>query len=237
VRRVKRFDPAEVLPPRDAVLRRMEMPAGAAVSAALEGLLTSAQARFLEIADPIAIAEPISLKEFANVYRGDGRNEPKTPLDQILKRAQRLALFVATIGQPISTEISGAFVSGDPALGLVLDGFASEGVNRLAYLFGADLAERFRRRSGVSADAIVLPYSPGYCGWHVSGQRALFASIHSDTIGVTLGGSCLMVPMKSISGVFVAAPPAVHRFRPTFAFCDECTTRECLLRMASLKSA
>ena len=237
MRRLKRFDGIDVLPSRDAVLRRMEMPEGATVSPVLEGLIASAQQRFLEIVDPLGIAEPISHDEFAAIYHGEGRNAPKTPLDVIAPRAQRFALFVATVWQPISQEISRVFVSGDPAFGLVLDAFASEGANRLALVLGANLTEHLRRDDRVSADAVVLPYSPGYCGWHVSGQRALFAAIDAGAIGVTLGPDCLMTPIKSISGVFVAGAPAVHRFSPAFAFCGDCPTHECIPRMASVKYA
>jgi hypothetical protein len=235
VRSIKRFPSTEIAPPRADVLRRMEMPAGAPVSPALEGLMNAALLRFMDVADPLGVAEPISHGEFATVYYGDGRNAPDTPLELIATRAERLALFVVTVGQRLSDEIGRAFVSGDPALGLVLDAFASEGVNRLTYRLGADLLDTARRRGRLSAEAVVLPYSPGYCGWHVSGQRTLFEVVNAAMIGVSLGGSCLMSPMKSVSGVFVAGPPQVHRFRPDYAFCDECATRECLARMASVK--
>jgi hypothetical protein len=86
----------------------------------------------------------------------------------------------------------------------------------------------------VGSDARVLTYSPGYCGWHVSGQRALFRVLRPEEIGVTLNESCLMQPLKSVSGVMVAGAAAVHRFRPTYDFCDACATHECRTRMASV---
>jgi hypothetical protein len=236
VRRVKRFPATDVAPVRSDVVRRMEMPAGAPISPALDGLMNAALVRFLDIADPVGVAEPISREEFATIYHGEGRNAPVTPLDSVAAGAERLALFVVTVGQGLSDEIARAFVSGDPAFGLVLDALASEGANRLAYRLGADVLEASRKRGHVSGEAVLLPYSPGYCGWHVTGQRALFGAINAHMIGVSLGRSCLMSPMKSVSGVFVTGPPQVHRFRPEYAFCDECPTRECLSRMASLKS-
>ncbi len=235
MRSLKRFPAAKIAPTRADVLRRMEMPADAPVSPILEGLINAALVRFLDVANAVGIAEPISQEEFATVYYGEGRNAESTPLEVIAPRAERLALFVVTVGQPLTDEIDQSFVSGDPAFGLVLDAFASEGANRLVHRLGADLLEASRRRGRVSDAAVVLPYSPGYCGWHVSGQRALFAAINANIVGVTLGRSCLMSPMKSVSGVFVAGAPQVHRFRPDFAFCDECSTRDCLARMASVR--
>lgn len=235
MRGLKRFSGVEIAPSRAEVLRRMEMPADAAISPELEGILNAALVRFLDLAGPVGLVEPVSHQEFSAIYQGDGRNAPATPLEPIAARAERLSLFVATVGQAVSDEIGRAFVSGDPAFGLVLDAFASEGTNRLAYRLGADALESARSAGRVSKDAVVLPYSPGYCGWHVTGQRSLFAALDADSIGVSLGQSCLMSPIKSVSGVFVAGPPPLHRFRPDFAFCDECAARDCLSRMASLK--
>ena len=66
------------------------------------------------------------------------------------------------------------------------------------------------------------------------GQRNLFARLGPGAIGVTLNDSCLMTPIKSVSGVLVAGAGEIHRFRPDFDFCDECKTRACGVRMASV---
>lgn len=44
-------------------------------------------------------------------------------------------------------------------------------------------------------------YSPGYCEWHVGGQRSLFSLLDDNRTGVTLTESCLMQPIKSVSGI------------------------------------
>jgi hypothetical protein len=63
----------------------------------------------------------------------------------------------------------------------------------------------------------------------------LFERLRPAEIGVGLTASCLMDPLKSVSGVLVAGPAAVHRFRPTFTFCDACATHACRARMASVR--
>jgi hypothetical protein len=78
----------------------------------------------------------------------------------------------------------------------------------------------------------VLPYSPGYCGWHVSGQLALFDCLGPDEVGVELSESCLMRPLKSVSGVLVAAEPEVHTFVNDFPFCGDCVDHQCRERIA-----
>ena len=87
---------------------------------------------------------------------------------------------------------------------------------------------------GEDSPAQALRYSPGYCGWHVSGQRALFAALRPAEIGLALRESCLMDPLKSISGVLVSGAPRIHDFVDDYPFCAECAERACRDRIASL---
>ena len=90
-------------------------------------------------------------------------------------------------------------------------------------------------QGGASAVDRVLSYSPGYCGWHISGQKKLFAFLHPEEIGIRLLDSFLMHPLKSVSGVFVCGPEDIHRFENGFAFCGECRHQTCRERIDSLK--
>lgn len=203
------------------------------VSARLDDLVTQAVEVFREAAEPAAIFEQISIDDFARVYDGAGWNAPASPLEQIYPRADVLALFAATLGAALDARIRMLFEEGNPALGYVLDVVASRAAERLALVAAERLLTMLPH---APAQLRVLPYSPGYCGWHVSGQRALFDRLQPADIGVHLTKRCLMSPLKSVSGVLVAAPASAHRFRPSYPFCDECTTHECRARMASIKS-
>lgn len=70
-------------------------------------------------------------------------------------------------------------------------------------------------------------FSPGYCGWHVSQQQLLFSLFDSQTCGVRLTDSSLMVPIKSISGV-IGLGPQVRRIDYTCGLCDftQCYKRQ-----------
>ncbi|MCX6843389.1 MAG: hypothetical protein NTX53_14035 [candidate division WOR-3 bacterium] len=87
------------------------------------------------------------------------------------------------------------------------------------------------------AGTVFLRYSPGYCGWDITGQRQLFQALRPEEIGITLRESCLMEPLKSISGVLVAARPEVHRFDNTYPFCSACTTQTCRSRIAAVEES
>jgi hypothetical protein len=43
-----------------------------------------------------------------------------------------------------------------------------------------------------------------------------------------------MQPLKSVSGVILAGPRTIHRFPPTYDFCDRCETRTCRDRLRAM---
>lgn len=223
------FATADLIADDAAILRRQGLPAGAEPSLRIRRGLEEALARFRGLAAPRGLRLTIDPPAFAEAYHGAGRNQAVTPLDEIVPRAERLALFAATVGEPVCREVRELFAAGELALGFALDAVAAEATDRLA----DRMAESFRATlaKGEDDDLRVLPYSPGYCGWHVSGQRALFDRLHPETIGITLSPGCMMSPVKSVSGVLVAGPREAHLFRREFPFCEDCQTHACLSRM------
>jgi len=224
--------PAEAAPGRAEVLLLQGVPGDVAVPARIAALHEQALAAFLGTAEPRALLAGISRADFARVYRGEGRNAAETPLEEVVAGAERLALFVATVGGGVGELIRDLFGRNEPALATMLDAVASAAADRLPVL----LAERWPGPGGGGSGdgGRVLAYSPGYCGWHVTGQRALFAWLDPAELGVTLNASCLMEPLKSVSGVLVAGPAAIHRFDPAFGFCPECREKPCRARLALL---
>jgi len=217
----------ELRPAADAVLAAQGMPA-CDVPPRVAALLDAAQERFAALARPRGLYRRTSHEAFAAIFPGEGDNDSDAPLAAIFPRAASLALYAATLGEPLCAAIRGAFDDGDPALGLMLDTVASLAADAASEL----LARRFAAE--LDDELAVLPYSPGYCGWHVSGQHALFAELAPVELGITLNPSALMQPLKSVSGVLVAGPPAIHVFKNDFAFCASCATEECRSRIARL---
>jgi hypothetical protein len=230
--RVLDFTVADIAPDPEALLAREVH--GRTVPPRLRAVFRDAMAIFDRLAAPSAVLADVTMDAFAEIYRGENLNAPATPLEEIYQRAVRLALFAATLGDPLSEEIGRLFKRDEPAAGYALDVIASEATNVLA----DRAALRYRdllKADGIAAGNVrVLPYSPGYCGWHISGQRRLFARLQPQAIGMQLTTSFLMRPLKSVSGVLVAGRPAAHRFRPSYPFCEDCTSHECRQRMASV---
>ncbi len=198
----------------------------------VRSMIDDAFGLFTETAKPHGIYQSITPTEFEQVYRGEGGNDDDTPLDLVIEDAVSLALFAVTLGQEVSQHISDFFDAGNPADGYILDQIASFTADELAQMAAA----HFRASEKPAKDTAVLPYSPGYCGWNVTGQRALFAHLEPDELGISLNSSCLMHPIKSVSGVLVLAPITAHEFSPGFPCCATCTTLACQERAAALRN-
>jgi len=234
MRKVLPLDSVRSAPHRDVVLGRQGIPPDHELSEQVEGLVEKAVALYESLCEPRGIIAGISLNDFQDVFRGDGENSMPAPLPGIVKKADALALFAATVGHPLSSKIQELFQENDPATACILDGIASERVESAATLLAVELGNLVRTEGGGGSDGVVLPYSPGYCGWHITGQRKLFASLAPEEIGIHLGASCLMSPIKSVSGVLVAGEAAIHDFDNDFDFCFDCTSWECRTRIESL---
>ena len=222
-------------PSRDVVLRSQGIPPGAEVPERISRLIERARELYADLADPRALCAEIGRAEFAELYCGEGRNEKITPLERIIPLADRLALFAATMGGAVSLKIAELFSHNDPALAFMLDAIASERAELAAELAAHHYLERLVSSGAALAPTCVLSYSPGYCGWHVSGQRKLFGYLQPEAIGITLNDSCLMQPLKSVSGVLVAGSARIHDFDDSFEFCDDCATHGCRDRIAAIK--
>lgn len=231
---VLEFAPGAVRARRDAALEQMGIPRDIVIPPHVERLYDDAAAIFAETAAPAGALREIAVDEFASLYDGEGRNAPDSPLAEIFPQAERLALFAVTIGGATSEALDRCFMAQDFALAYTLDAIASVAADDVADLAEREWAEALRAEGWETADGDVLRYSPGYCGWDVTGQKRLFASLQPAAIGLTLTDSCLMQPLKSVSGVLVAGPRDIHRFRPDYDFCDRCETRTCRERLRIL---
>ena len=225
----------EVTPARAAVFENQGIPEEEVVSQEVEAIYGQALALFADVAEPVGVLANITKPDFAVVYQGEGRNEPKTPVADIFPQADRLTLFAVTVGKRIVEEIAGRFRANDFALGSMLDSVASAAADKLAEVIEARYRTSLERIRRAGSNMAVLRYSPGYCGWHVSGQKKLFEFLRPEKIGITLRDSYLMDPLKSVSGVIIAGSREIHDFEDTYPFCSQCGDRGCRERIRALK--
>lgn len=130
-------------------------------------------------------------------------------------------VFVATAGMEYDRWLQSIKARGDILYEYVADSIGSviaeENVDRLA--------SELDRNAGMRHS---LPYSPGYCAWDVAEQRKLFSILPEDRCGVALTESCLMHPVKSVSGFFALGEELV----PQPYRCELCTNRNCFKNSA-----
>lgn len=140
-----------------------------------------------------------------------------------LNSAKRFAIFVATVGQEYIDWTDAITARNDMFQTYVADCVGSQIVESTAdymeKVLQAELDEQGLKRTN--------RYSPGYCSWHVSCQPALFGLFpEPNPCGIELTDSCLMIPVKSVSGIIGIGPDV--RFFPYS--CGICTMQNCYRR-------
>jgi len=216
-----------VMPPEANILRALGVPPGHAVNNRTREAVAAGLEELRTIAEPRGVFAGVAESEFASIYEGEGDNAVPSPLAEIFPRADELALFAVTLGTPVSERIAELFTSSEYALGGALDAAASEAAEMTASHVVQTVLGKVRHAGRATDETRALGYSPGYCGWNLTGQRALFAALDPGAIGITLSDSCLMEPVKSVSGVVVIGPARIHDFNDDYDFCAECATRDC----------
>jgi hypothetical protein len=219
---------------KNAVFKNQDIPIDIELPQKVNKLYSDAVKIFIEFSNPFAIISDISIPKFEEVYFGIGLNEKETPLEQIVKKADYLALFAVTIGNDISEKIEELFNSNDFALGSMLDAVASEGTECVTDVIQNHFKDSIIEREYDISTKGILRYSPGYCGWHISGQKKIFEYLHPEDIGIKLLDSYLMKPLKSISGVIVVGDREIHIFKVNFPFCSQCNNHFCRDRIRML---
>lgn len=139
-----------------------------------------------------------------------------------LENSEMLAFFICTAGKGIS-ERSAALIKGeDPVLGYVLDILGSSVVEAACEKMKADL----KKDPNLQDKNITNVYSPGYCNWEVVEQRKIFKIFDRNTCGVRLTTSCLMDPVKSMTGVIGIG----KNVRCREYTCTLCDSENCIYR-------
>jgi hypothetical protein len=227
------IDVRDVVPSEEDVLVLQGIPRNKKPSASAMELYQRAIQIFMGCAHPKGKTRNISRKKFLDVYKGESLNEEITPVFEIANKADSLALFAVTVGQVVHDKINELFRLKELALASMLDSVASAGAEKAADVLEVRFVN-FLRSTGLEKDTVVMRYSPGYCGWHVSGQKKLFDYLQPEEIGITLRASFMMEPLKSISGVLAAGKKEIHIIEDNYPFCSQCETHSCQERVRRL---
>ncbi len=134
-----------------------------------------------------------------------------------LRGSSLYAFFVCTAGTSFQQYQDRLKAEGD-----IVREFAANAIGSVLAEKTADAMER--ELEAFLADKAGLRhtnrFSPGYCGWHVREQKLLFSTFpEANPCDVRLTDSCLMLPIKSVSGV-IGIGENVRKLDYTCGLCD-----------------
>ncbi len=145
-------------------------------------------------------------------------------IGEFLGAAEYVAVFVATAGPRIPMLASDLIQRGEDLPAMVVNAVGAE----RAEAAEAAVIHELRQVCDSVGYAPTLPYSPGYCGMKLTEQRTLFSLFENVDTGVTLTDSCLMQPLKSISGLIGLGP--AEEVLSSGSPCDRCELYHCAMR-------
>ena len=117
-----------------------------------------------------------------------------------LKDAAGYVLFVATAGYEFEAFQHRIGSQGDILREFLLDAYGSA----IAEAVVREVCRKVESRMFPLGYGVSHPYSPGYCGWHVTQQQLLFSCLPEFPCGVRLSDS-------SLSGIIAYGPCIVKR--------------------------
>ena len=169
------------------------------------------------------------------VFRKQGRIrihdkdiQPAPRICSYLSKANRIAVFICTAGKNFSQQAMEYNQQGDYLKGYIVDTFGSLVVEKaMDYIQSA--LETQMRENGMK---ITNRYSPGYCNWEVKDQKPLFSLLPDNNCGIALTDSCLMVPIKSVSGIIGIG----REVRKNQYGCEICNNLTCTFRKVKAKT-
>ena len=212
----------------DEVLRYLGYPAGRAPNPRIRELLDHWSAEAARRAAPRAayVVLPVLEKDRKRlrVDSAQGEAEFRGAIGEFLGVAQLIVAFVATAGPGVEGLASELMAQGDELAAMIVNAVGAE----RAEAAEAAVIERVREQVRPIHFAPTLPYSPGYCGMALTEQRTLFELLGAAPAGVTLTSSCLMRPLKSVSGL-IGLAPAVE-VQADGSPCDRCELHNCNMR-------
>lgn len=145
-----------------------------------------------------------------------------------LRNSERAAWFVCTAGEEISRYTRQLMDEGDLMKGYVVDVLANVVVEAAMDRIQSGL-ENEMKQVGLK---ITNRYSPGYCDWDITEQKKLFSVFPDNYLDIALSESCLMIPVKSVSGIIgIGKEVKFNKYT-----CHLCSDTACLYRNKGMAS-
>lgn len=155
-----------------------------------------------------------------HVKVGETILHPGRIITHAMKEADYYAIFTATAGSGFEDYCHKLKEEDDMVKNFIADALGSV----IADATVTWLMHKLEKQAMAQGMKISNNYSPGYCDWLLIDQRKLFSIFPENISGISLTDSCLMLPVKSVSGI-VAVGKEVKK-RPYG--CDICKMVTCI---------
>jgi len=139
-----------------------------------------------------------------------------------IKESTQAAFFLCTAGEDFTRMTNALNEQGDIMEAYILDAIGSMTVENAM----DRIQEKLRIALLAEHLKISNRYSPGYCNWALTDQKALFDLIAENPTGISLSDSCLMTPRKSVSGMIGIGKHLKHHDYG----CKICSNASCIYR-------
>lgn len=212
---------------RDNVLRYMGYKNPDNVSPAVEAEVNKEIEMAQKLLEPKLAYEKCPIRVDGSrqaVYLPDGRAWEGHFVANYMKGCHTIVITVSTAGPKLSAEIEAAFAQGDYLKAMALDAIADSAIDNINKQFWLILVNMVKKEG----KGITGMLSPGHSDWDLTQQKLLFSLIDASAIGVSLTDSCLMVPIKSLSGIYGIGDD-IHVSKSSHN-CDMCPIKNCFMR-------
>jgi len=161
--------------------------------------------------------------EMVHFDTGTSFNGPN--ISRILKGSEVATVFIFTIGSKVDEVIREVSESGDILSNIIMEAITTSLLGLLGEYMGGIIRKEGTREKGWSS---TCSYSPGQYRWTIEEQKVLFSMVDGSKIGVRLNESFLMLPFKSISGIYGFGHE--NNIDRTRVACDLCPRENCIGR-------
>jgi hypothetical protein len=180
-------------------------------------------AALCQIKGSIAISRNFSVNEKKGSFKFENLEfETNRKLISQLSGSMGAVIFICTAGPLIEEESRLMMAEGDFLEGYILDSLGSVTVEAAIEKIQDILLAEFEQE-GLK---LTNRFSPGYCGWALVEQRKIFSLFPEKHCAIKLSDSCLMEPVKSVSGIIGFGPQAVKHLHE----CQLCELETCTYR-------
>jgi len=193
----------------------------------MEKMLEDKKGICIDALEPAAVYGKFDISsiegDFVHFKSGHIFNGPN--ISKILEGSDTAVIFIFTLGKKIDDLVNKERDSGNTLGTIILDAITTSMLGPLGDHVNKTIKDSIPVKKGYGT---TCTYSPGQYKWTIEEQKEIFKMVDGSKIGVRLNESFLMIPFKSISGIYGFGPE--DKINKTRVACDLCPRENCIGR-------